>query len=276
MKLNVLLIFTALSAIAIAWTPQDREIFALRDSVEKDIGQDTTFYSWLGVENTATDNQIARAYRKLSQKIHPDKNPGKKATERFARLGLVTKVLRSEGRDRYDFFLKNGFPKWKGTDYYYSRYRPGLGTVSVFLFLLISGAQYLVLKLTASQHRKHMTSVIDEVKSAAWGNGVHSSARKVTLDNGKQFMVYPEGSVFLVENSKEYYLSLDTIVDPTWKSTILYTLPMRIYSKVSGKPMPLDPEADGRVLEEEGPEQKEKKVKQPKPASKVGGSRRRK
>jgi hypothetical protein len=28
---------------------------------------------------------------------------------------------------RYDFFYKNGVPKWRGTGYYYSRYRPGLG-----------------------------------------------------------------------------------------------------------------------------------------------------
>jgi hypothetical protein len=28
---------------------------------------------------------------------------------------------------RYDFFYKNGVPKWRGTDYYYSRFRPGLG-----------------------------------------------------------------------------------------------------------------------------------------------------
>ena len=29
--------------------------------------------------------------------------------------------------DSYDFFYKNGVPKWRGTGYYYSRFRPGLG-----------------------------------------------------------------------------------------------------------------------------------------------------
>ena len=33
---------------------------------------------------------------------------------------------------RYDFFYKNGVPRWRGTGYYYSRFRPGLG-VSVDL-----------------------------------------------------------------------------------------------------------------------------------------------
>ena len=27
---------------------------------------------------------------------------------------------------RYDFFYKNGVPKWRGTGYYYSRFRPGI------------------------------------------------------------------------------------------------------------------------------------------------------
>ena len=27
----------------------------------------------------------------------------------------------------YDFFYKNGVPKWRGTGYYYARFRPGLG-----------------------------------------------------------------------------------------------------------------------------------------------------
>jgi DnaJ family protein C protein 1 len=59
----------------------------------------------------------------------PDKNPGVKGIhERFARLGVVATILRKkEGRKRYDFFYKNGVPKWRGTGYYYQRFRPGLG-----------------------------------------------------------------------------------------------------------------------------------------------------
>jgi len=61
----------------------------------------------------------------------PDKNPGVKGIhERFARLGVVATILRNkESRKRYDFFYKNGVPKWRGTGYYYSRFRPGLGVI---------------------------------------------------------------------------------------------------------------------------------------------------
>ena len=32
-----------------------------------------------------------------------------------------------DGVASYDFFYKNGVPVWRGTGYYYSRFRPGLG-----------------------------------------------------------------------------------------------------------------------------------------------------
>ncbi len=91
----------------------------------------------------------------------PDKNPGVKGVqERFARLGVIASILRSEdGRERsvsceitwlllgqpklmrlickirrYDFFYKNGVPRWRGTGYYYSRFRPGLGVRRQFTF----------------------------------------------------------------------------------------------------------------------------------------------
>jgi DnaJ homolog subfamily C member 1 len=62
----------------------------------------------------------------------PDKNPGVKGIhERFARLGVISNILRDgEKRKRYDFFYKNGVPKWRGTGYYYDRFRPGLGVRS--------------------------------------------------------------------------------------------------------------------------------------------------
>src|ERR1700728_4461005 len=59
----------------------------------------------------------------------PDKNPNvKNVHERFSRLSVVAAILKNEeSRERYDFFFKNGVPKWRGTGYYYSRFRPGLG-----------------------------------------------------------------------------------------------------------------------------------------------------
>ena len=41
-----------------------------REWLEKD------YYKVLGVAKTATDKEIARAYRKLAKQYHPDANPG--------------------------------------------------------------------------------------------------------------------------------------------------------------------------------------------------------
>ncbi|KAH8891868.1 hypothetical protein GQ53DRAFT_864691 [Thozetella sp. PMI_491] len=94
----------------------------------------------------------------------------KRAGERQARLSIVTNVLRGPGRDRYDYFLRNGFPTWKGTEYYYSRYRPGLGTVLFGVFLFGGGAaHYLILVLSWKRQREFVERYIKFARHAAWG-----------------------------------------------------------------------------------------------------------
>ena len=97
----------------------------------------------------------------------------KRAGERQARLSIVANVLRGPGRDRYDHFLRNGFPTWKGTEYYYSRYRPGLGTVLVGVFLFGGGAaHYLILLLSWKRQREFVERYIKFARHAAWGENL--------------------------------------------------------------------------------------------------------
>jgi len=64
------------------------------------------YYEVLGVNKSASAEEIKKAYRKSAMKYHPDRNPGdKEAEEKFKELGEAYEVLSdSEKRSRYDQF----------------------------------------------------------------------------------------------------------------------------------------------------------------------------
>lgn len=98
----------------------------------------------------------------------------KQASERQARLSLIANILRGEGRERYDHYLSNGFPLWKGTDYYYNRYRPGFGTVLVGVFLVIGGAvHYFVLYMSWKRQREFVERYVKYARDTAWGGSMN-------------------------------------------------------------------------------------------------------
>ena len=69
------------------------------------------YYSVLGVNRTDDAATIKKAYRKLAQKYHPDKNPGDtKAEERFKQITEAYAVLSdTEKRQQYDQYGDAGF-----------------------------------------------------------------------------------------------------------------------------------------------------------------------
>ena len=62
------------------------------------------YYEVLGVERSASDKEIADAYRKLALKNHPDRNPGDEdAIVRFKECAMAFEVLSDQQkRTRYD------------------------------------------------------------------------------------------------------------------------------------------------------------------------------
>jgi len=69
------------------------------------------YYKILGVEKSATQDEIKKAYRKLAMKHHPDRNPGNKsAEEKFKEITEANEVLSDpDKRKKYDTLGSN----WK-------------------------------------------------------------------------------------------------------------------------------------------------------------------
>lgn len=68
------------------------------------------YYSTLGVEKNATQEQIKNAYRTLALKFHPDRNKTKEAEETFKEINTAYAVLSDpEKRKQYDSYGPTGF-----------------------------------------------------------------------------------------------------------------------------------------------------------------------
>lgn len=177
--------------------PADQEIFRLRDEIALSEGPEVTFYDFLNLKPNANHDEITKAYKKRSLQLHPDKvkqkfiasrtkstdkskkpagrpsnaeinAAAKAASDRFARLGLVQKLLKGPERARYDHFLSNGFPVWKGTGYYYARFRPGFGTVLLGLFIFVGGAgHYFALYLGWKRQQEFVGRYVRFARRAA-------------------------------------------------------------------------------------------------------------
>ena len=156
-----------------------------------------------------------------------------------------------------------------GTDYLYSRFRPGLSFTLIFLLVFISGMQYLFHSLTASRHRAHINRYIEEAKEVAWrphgGNPPVTGARKyVTLADqseegtgpARKFAIDFDGSVYFVDpkTGEESYLDINEIEGPNWKRTLIYVLPISLWNTTIGrvlnkKEMKVEHEVEGNGVE---------------------------
>ncbi len=84
------------------------------------------YYKILGVSESASVDEIKKAYRKLARKYHPDKNPDDKSAEdRFKQVQEANEVLSDPAKRReYDMRRKNpfgfgdGFQTGSGGEYY--------------------------------------------------------------------------------------------------------------------------------------------------------------
>ena len=82
------------------------------------------YYRILGVPESASQEDIKNAFRKLAFKYHPDKNPGneKQAEEKFKEINEAYSILCEAGKRRqYDSARKSGFASTEYPGFGYSQ-----------------------------------------------------------------------------------------------------------------------------------------------------------
>jgi len=95
----------------------------------------------------------------------------KKVTRSYQRLSVIANILKGAERERYDHFLRNGFPAWRGSGYYYERFRPGLGSVVVGLLLVFGGGfHYFALLMGWRRRKDFVQRYIRQARKTAWGD----------------------------------------------------------------------------------------------------------
>ncbi|CAN7937277.1 unnamed protein product [Ixodes hexagonus] len=86
----------------------------LAELLEAKAGKD--YYELLGVDRSATDREIKKAFRKLAMKYHPDKNKEKGAEEKFKEIAQAYEVLSDkEKRQKYDAHGEDAFGHGSGS-----------------------------------------------------------------------------------------------------------------------------------------------------------------
>jgi len=86
--------------------------FILR--IQKQTMEFIDYYKALGIDKTASEEDVKKAYRKLARKLHPDLNPNdKEAQKKFQAINEANEVLSDpEKRKKYDQYGKD----WQHAD----------------------------------------------------------------------------------------------------------------------------------------------------------------
>ncbi|KAG9146099.1 hypothetical protein Leryth_015904 [Lithospermum erythrorhizon] len=97
-----------------------------QEGVVREIKRKKDYYEILGVEKGCSVEDVKKGYRKLSLKVHPDKNPAPGAEEAFKKVSKAFQCLSDEGSRRRNFFF-GGMNNGATTQFRGFGFGPGMG-----------------------------------------------------------------------------------------------------------------------------------------------------
>lgn len=179
--------------------------------------------------------EITRAYRKLSLGLHPDKNPDPESNKLYTLLTSISAILKDEAsRGTYDQHLRTGIPVWRGTGYYYNRYKPGPVVVGMFLCVAVCIAQYLsawALYYSKYFQMKQLQSDVNNMSYSQLKKHLKKSNSSNEKLNKKDFK--SSDNIALIKKIGNVDLSgADELVKPALSDVFIVQLPMLLWGKI--------------------------------------------
>jgi curved DNA-binding protein len=220
------------------------------------------YYKILGVERSASSEEIKRVYRKLAMKYHPDRNPGDKAAEdKFKEINEAYEVLSdSKKRSRYDQ-LGESYTRWQSGggapggfnwEEWISRAQPGgrraatggyedlFGGFSDFFGAIFGGMPVT----NTARRAAPRTPAYEQPVTISFDESFHGAQRILQMDNRRIEVKIPAGAqtgtkirVAGVAQGADLYLVLEVQPDPRFerREYDLYTdVTLDLYTAVLG------------------------------------------
>ena len=172
------------------------------------------YYKILGVERSASADDIRKAYRKLALKYHPDRNPGDKAAEdRFKEMNEAYQVLGDETkRARYNQ-LGSEYSSWqqrggqgdfdwgqwvnqsqgRGQTVNMDDLFGGDGTFSDFFSSLFGGGGRTTRQTRGGAGRARPATGYQQPVTISLQEAYEGAARELQTDRGRKHVKFPAG-----------------------------------------------------------------------------------
>ncbi|KAI7901932.1 uncharacterized protein BX663DRAFT_512940 [Cokeromyces recurvatus] len=193
------------------WREDEFKLFELSEEMKNN---NTDFYTWLGIEPTATLADISKAHRQLVMKLHPETSKEMGAEEKFEITNHVAYFLRSSTlRPLYDSILLENHgkaPCWKGFYYLYTRHKLScmvllsIITLSVLEYIK-SYDNYLTEKLAIEEFIKNANLMAQKISDKRQINNSNET-HKSFIDLGDRTIeceITAEKEIFIFNEKKE-------------------------------------------------------------------------